>query len=271
VKARQIVLAAVLLACGGLGMVPGAAFAAEPAKPAAQPTISAEASAALLRMGHTLAAKEFSFTADTIRVYSDAGGDFLHIFHRMSVVVQRPNHLLVNSQGDDGAAKIVFDGKTAYVYSPEQNKYAAIAVPGGTIEAMLKEAVGRLGVDFPLADFLSSAPNKAFLTGVTAGRVVDTVTIDGNPYLHLFFNQPPGIELELWLSKNDQSLPARLIVTYFNLPGQPNFIAQFSDWNFAPQLSSADFTFQPPAGAQRVALKPVQAPPAAGPAKGAKR
>jgi hypothetical protein len=269
VKARQIVLAAALFAYGGLGMAPSASLAAEPAK-AAQPAISAEASAALLRMGHTLAAKEFSFTASTIRVYSDAGGDFLHIFHRLSVAVQRPNHLLAQSVGDDGAAKIVFDGKTAYVYAPQQNKYAAIAVPTGTIEAMLKEAVGRLGVDFPLADFLSAAPNKAFLTGVTAGRVVGTVTIDGNRYLHLFFNQPPGIELELWLSNNDQSLPARLIVTYLNLPGQPNFVAQFSDWNFAPQLSPADFTFQRPAGAQRVALRPVQAPPAAEPAKGAK-
>ena len=40
-------------------------------------------------------------------------------------------------------------------------------------------AMGRLGVDFPLADFLTDAPNKAFLSGVTAGRVVNTVMIDG--------------------------------------------------------------------------------------------
>ena len=126
---------------------------------------------------------------------------------------------------------------------------------------MLKEAVGRLGVDFPLADFLSSAPNKAFLTGVTSGRVVNTITIDGQPYLHLVFNQPPGIQLELWLSKNDQSLPRRLIVTYLSLPGAPNFIAEFSNWNFDIHPSAADFAFQPPAGAEKVALKPVQAPP----------
>ena len=50
----------------------------------------------------------------------------------------------------------------------------------------MKEVVGRLGVDFRLADFLSEAPNKAFLTGVSSGRVVNTVTIDGAPYDHLF-------------------------------------------------------------------------------------
>jgi uncharacterized protein DUF2092 len=109
---------------------------------------------------------------------------------------------------------------------------------GTTIDGMLKEAVGRYGVDFPLADFLSEAPNKAFLTGVTSGRVISTVTIDGAPYDHLFFSQAPGIELELWLPKNEQSLPRRLIVTYRSLLGQPNFIAEFSDWKSAAIPSS---------------------------------
>ncbi len=252
-----------------LGVTPVPGFAAEPAKQA-KPAISEEASAALLRMGQTLRAEQFSFQAKTIRVYSDTGGDILHIFHTMKVVVHRPDRMLAESTGDDGSMKIVFDGKNAYVYSTQENKYAEIPVPGGTIEAMLKEAIGRLGVDFPLADFLSEAPNKAFLTGVTQGRVVNTVTIDGAPYLHLLFKQPPGIELELWLSKNDQSLPRRLIVTYLTLPGQPNFIAEFSDWNFDIHSPDAEFAFQPPAGAQQVALKPAGAPPPAK-SKGAKK
>ena len=233
------------------------AYAAGPAKP----SVSEEASAALLRMGQSLRAEQFSFEVRTIRVYADASGEPLHIFHTMKVTVHRPNRLLVEVTGDDGSSKIAFDGKTALVYSATQNKYASVPVPEGTIEGMMKEAVGRLGVDFPLADFLSEAPNKAFLTGVTSGRVVSTVTIDGAPYDHLFFSQPPGIELELWLSKNEQSLPRRLIVTYRSLPGQPNFIAEFSDWNFNIHPSDAEFAFQPPAGAEQVALKPPPAPP----------
>jgi hypothetical protein len=234
-----------------------------------KPSISPEAGAALLRMGQTLRSEQFSFQVNTIRVYSDTNGDSLHIFHTSRVVVRRPNRLLAETTGDDGSTKVVFDGKIGYVFSSSKNKYAEIPVPGGTIEALLKEAVGRLGVDFPLADFLSEAPNKAFLTGVTAGRVVDTVTIDGAPYLHLFFTQPPGIQLELWLANDAQALPRRLIVTYLTLPGAPNFIALFSDWNFNIHPSDALFAFTPPAGAQQVALKPVGPPPAAK-AKGGK-
>jgi len=252
-----------LLAGSIFGVTPVNLTAAPPAKPA-KPAISEEASAALLRMGQTLRAEQFSFQARTIRVYSEANDEPLHIFHTLKVTVHRPNRLLAESTGDDGSHKLIFDGKTLTLFSPQEKKYVSIPVPEGTIEKMLKEAVDDLGIDFPLADFLSEDPNKAVLTGVTAGRMVNTVTIDGVPCDHLFFFQPPGIELELWLEKNDRSLPRRLVVTYRSLPGQPNFIAEFSDWNLNIHPSGADFVFQPPAGAAQVELKPIAA---AAPAK----
>ena len=255
-KLRDALTGGLLAILGFLPVTIPGAYGADPAKP----SISKEAAEDLLRMGQTLRVEEFSFQAKTIRVYADPNGEPLHIYHAIRVTVHRPNRLLVDVNGDDGSTKLAFDGKTAIVYSTTANKYASIPVPEGTVEAMMKEAVGRLGVDFPLADFLSEAPNKAFLTGVTSGRVVNTVTIDGAPYDHLFFSQPPGIELELWLSKNEPSLPRRLVVTYRSLPGQPNFIAQLSDWNLNIHPADAEFAFQPPAGAEQVALKPVAAP-----------
>jgi hypothetical protein len=263
VQLRHIAIFGGLLAGIALGSFPNTLLAAETAKQA-QPAISEEANAALMRMGQTLRAEQMSFQARTIRVYADPNGEPLHIFHTLKVTMHRPNRLLAEVNGDDGSNKLVFDGETAIIYSAAQNKYASIPVPEGTIAGMLKEAVGRLGVDFPLADFLSDEPSKAFLTGVTAGRVVNTVTIDGAPYDHLFLFQPPGIELELWLAKSQQALPRRLIVTYRTLPGQPNFIAEFSDWNFSIQAPDADFAFQAPAGATQVELKPVATAPAAG-------
>ena len=71
-------------------------------------------------MGHTLGAERFSFQARTIRVYSDVGGQLLHIFHALKIVVLRPNRLFAEASGDDGTTKLVFDGKTAYVFSPTQ-------------------------------------------------------------------------------------------------------------------------------------------------------
>lgn len=238
-------------------LTPVMSRAAEPST-SPPPQISAEATEALQHMGATLRARQFSFQAKTLRVYAGPKGEPLHIFHTLDVTVDRPNRLLVVRNGDDGPGKLVYDGKTLFIYASQGNKYASIPVPN-TIEGMMKEAMGRLGVDFPLADFLSDAPDKAFLSGVTEGEVVNTVIIDGIPCLHMFFVQPPGLQLELWVENNAQALPQRLIITYRSLPGEPNFVASFSNWNFSIHPSDADFVFQPPPGAQRVALKPPAA------------
>jgi hypothetical protein len=270
VKLSHLSLLLSLLGGGIITVVPVALPPLHAATQQKAPEITGEASAALLRMGETLRAEQFSFQAQTIRVYADTNGQLLHIFHTMKVVVHRPNRLLVDVTGDDGSRKLVFDGKNALIYIADQNKYASIPVPEGTISAMMEQVMGRLGVDFPLADFLTDAPNKAFLTGVTSGKVVNIISIDGSPYLHLLFSQPPGIELELWLAKNEQSLPRRLIVTYRNVAGQPSFIALFSDWDFNIHPADADFSFQPPANAAQLQLKPqATAAPAAG-GKGSK-
>lgn len=245
--------------CAGV-IVP--AFGASPAKP----VISQEASAAMMQMGQTLLAKQFSFQARTLRVYVDTDGRFLHVGDALKVLVRRPDRLRADVDGDDGVHQLFYDGKTLVLYSPATKEYLSIPVPD-TIEGALKEATKRLGVDFPLADFLSPAPNRSILAGVTDAKVVNDVTIDGILSRHLTLFQPPGLELEIWLTKNEQSLPERLFITYRSIPGQPTFIATFSDWNFSVAPTDADFVFQPPQGAKQVELKSPPPPPAK--AKGA--
>jgi hypothetical protein len=262
IKARIAGLAGLLAAsavCAGL-IVP--AFGASPAKP----MISQEARAAMTEMGRTLLAKEFSFQAKTLRVYVGKDGRFLHIGQTLKVVVRRPDRLRVDINGDDGVSQLFYDGKTLVLYHPAEKAYVSFPVPD-TIEGMLKEASKRTGLDFPLADFLSPAANKAILSGVADAEVVNDVTIDGVVCRHLTLFQPPGIELEIWLTKNRQSLPERLFVTYRAIPGQPTFIATFSDWNFSVVPTNTDFAFQPPEGTKQVQLKAAAPPPAK--AKGA--
>jgi hypothetical protein len=261
VKSRYTRTAVGVLACGVVGLL-STARAAEPAS-TTQPGISAEASAAVQQMGKTLSANDLSLQARTIRVYQDQDGQPLHIFHAMKVIAHRPDRLAVKVTGDDGANDLFYDGKTVAIFGAAQNKYARIAAPNN-IQAMMDEVSDRLGVEFPLADLLDTDPGKAFLSGVTSGREVNAVTIDGKPCRHLTFSQTGGIELEVWLDKTEQAVLRRLIVTYRLLPGQPNFIAEFSDWNLTAHPSDAEFVFQPPAGAKEVELKQIEAAPEKG-------
>jgi hypothetical protein len=221
---------------------------------AAAPAISEEASAALVNMGKTLLSKQFSFEVRSIRVYAGPDAQALHIYHDSKITVRRPDRLQVTANGDDGTVKMFYDGKSLSILHVDSNKYTTIPVPD-TLQKMMEAAMGKLHVDFPLADFFTDAPNKAFLTGVTSGKQVGTVTIDGTPCRHLYFSQTGGIELELWLEQNEKSLPRRLIVTYTSLPGSPSYIAAFSNWDFSIQPTDSDFTFTPPAGATQLDLK----------------
>jgi hypothetical protein len=227
------------------------AVAATPPKPA----INEDARSALAQMGTALLAKEFSFHAHTIRVYESQGKEQLHIVHDFEATVRRPDRLLVAGTGDDGPRKLIYDGSNVVFALGDGKTYATLPVPN-TIQQMMHVVMGRFGVDFPLADFLTEAPDKAFLTGVTAGREVNTVTIDGVPCRHLVFSQPPGIELELWLEK-DRAVPRRLIVIDNALPGSPNFVAEMSNWNFGVHPADADFTFTPPEDAKQVDFSAV--------------
>jgi hypothetical protein len=256
-----------LAAAAAIGAVTTTASPVRAANPP-KPAISEEASAAVTQMGKTLLADQFSFRARTLRVYAEANGQPLHIAHSMKVTLRRPDRLLVDLTGDDGSTKLTYDGKTVTIFGVEAKKYATISVPN-TLQGMLETVMGKLGVDFPLADFLTNAPDKSFLFGVTAGREVNTVTIDGVPCRHLLFTQPPGIELELWVEKNDRALPRRLIATYRSEPGQPSFVAELFDWDFSIHPTDAEFAFQPPQGAAQIELKPAAA--ASAKPKGAKQ
>jgi hypothetical protein len=56
----------------------------------------------------------------------------------------------------------------------------------------------------------------------------------------------------VWISQGDRPLPLRVVLTYKNTPGQPQFRAQFSDWNFDIKPADSLFAFTPPAGVNRI-------------------
>ena len=241
----------------GLATVP-TAHAQEPALPV-RPALSEDADAALATLNKTLSASELSFSAKTSRVYLNESGQPLHIFHTMKVLVRRPDRLKIQVTGDDGANDLFYDGKTVSLFSPDRKVYSVMPAPGG-IPAALTEVLDRLNIDFPLVNFFGVSPDQSLLRKVIAGWQVGTATIDGVECRHLFFHQMAGTEMELWVENTNAAIPRRLIVTYRLLPGQPRFVAEFTNWDSKAHPSDSVFAFQPPADAKQVELTPAVAP-----------
>lgn len=216
----------------------------------ADDAIDQQAKDAVTNMGKTLSTGAFSFQSNTIRLYEKDNLP-LHIFHSAQILVRRPDRLMVSIDGDDGRAQIGYDGKTLTVYSVTGNKYGQMPI-SGSIETMLRAASERMGVDFPLADLLADQPGQAFLDGVMTGKKLGEVSVDGQKCNHFFFLQPPGIELELWSEADERSLPRRIAITYRSIPGEPQFLAEMSDWKLGITPPDDAFIVRIPAGAAKV-------------------
>jgi hypothetical protein len=120
--------------------------------------------------------------------------------------------------------------------------------------------MNNLDMRFPLADLLSSKLAETLSARVRAIYYVEQASIAGVPCDHLAFRGDQA-DAQLWIARGDQPLPYRLVITYKKAEGQPQFWAQFSDWNLSPDIPDSLFVFTPPEGAAKIAFaspKPVQ-------------
>ncbi|MCS4093694.1 MULTISPECIES: DUF2092 domain-containing protein [unclassified Rhizobium] len=208
---------------------------------------------AVSQMGRTLMATDLATTARTIRVYLDESGRPLHIFHTMKIAAHRPDRIAVEISGDDGQQSLYYDGKAASAFFPGSKKYVVIPA-SGDIPSALDEVADKLAVDFPLGALFAASPEKVLLDDAISARQVGTDKVDDIECRHLFFAQRSGIDLELWVENNSAATPHRLVVTYRTLPGEPSFISEFTSWKTDERPSDSDFSFHPPADAEKIEL-----------------
>jgi hypothetical protein len=168
------------------------------------------------------------------------------------LTLSRPDHLRIESERSSGEkALVIFDGKEITVYQTNENIYASTAKPG-TLDEAIKYAVGNLKIRFPLAMMLLSTFPSELDSRVVSADYVEKTTIADVPCDHLAARTPQGVDFQVWIAQGDQPVPRRIVITYRGETGQPQFWADLSDWNLAPDVSDSLFAFTPPNGAERI-------------------
>jgi hypothetical protein len=61
-----------------------------------------------------------------------------------------------------------------------------------------------------------------------------------------------AVDVQLWVAEGEDPVIHRLVITYTELPGEPQYRALLSDWNFSPEIDATTFTFTPPADARKI-------------------
>ncbi|MHB8110956.1 MAG: DUF2092 domain-containing protein [Syntrophorhabdaceae bacterium] len=223
----------------------------------AQPRTSVspgEAKAILMRMAEFMAkTKSFSVNLwDTYDVYQESGQK-IEFGEKRKITVVRPDRLRAEIEESDGDKHmVIFDGKDLTMSSPGRNVYAKTP-KSGTIDDAVVYFVRDLGMKLPLAVLLLTTAPKELEQRTLTLDYVEKTDILGTPAHHLA-GRTESVDYQVWIAEGDKPLPLRVVLTYRNETGQPQFRAQLSDWNLAPQAPASMFVFAPPPGAQQIAF-----------------
>ena len=178
------------------------------------------------------------------------------------VAVARPDRLRMEQTRSDGVQDlVVFDGKTLTVLNGELGVFAQAPQPGSIDDAVVY-FVRDLGMRLPLAALLTSRLPAELETRVKAVDYVEYTEILPVPAHHIAA-RTDTVDFQVWIADGDKPLPLRVVLTYVNEPGQPQFRAQFLDWRLQPPTGADVFRFDPPKDARQIAFA-VQVPAIAG-------
>lgn len=227
----------------------GGARAAE--EQAAEPAVEPEAIALLARATDRLAAAErFSIRIRTLFDIVQDSGQKLQFGTWDELTVRRPDRAAATFRRDDGhVRRVQYDGARITLYDERENVYGQFAVPA-TLDETLDFLELEVGAPMPLADLLYS--DLSHLAEAAAeGTVVGLSRVVEWECDHLAF-RGEAVDFQVWIQRGDDPLLRKVVITYKELPGAPQFGAVFLEWDFSPKTPDELFTFTPPAGADRI-------------------
>jgi hypothetical protein len=201
-------------------------------------------------------------SADAFRVkaevtYEDVlnSGKKLQLSRLAEVMVRRPNRVRAEVLDDRGNRRVYYDGKSLSMHHLDQNVYATVDAPE-TIDEMIDSLRAKYGIAMPLADLLVSDIDKNFRENAQKGIYVGLHYHQGVKHHHLLLSNQ-NVDFQVWIEDSARPVPKKIVITYVKEPGQPQFTAILTDWDFAPRLPDLVFDFAPPVDADEVDVLPL--------------
>lgn len=246
----------------GLVLALGMCTAAISAQAAQGGPMDSRAVEKLQRMSEVLAkAQTLNLKAESLYDQVEISGVKIKRGVAHEVVLRRPDSLYYRSVRDDGKVREGrYDGKSLTIVPEGGGAYARIDAPGG-LDTMLDLIQADYQVNVPVVDLLYvdlyGRVDDFLLSGVYLGER----TVGGEVLDHLSF-ETTGADWQLWLERGDRPLPRRVVVTYVNTPGEPEYFTAIDSWELDREAEDSLFHFEPPADWRHIEVP--KAPPQAG-------
>ncbi len=243
-------LAAALFLAASVHAAPQAPKAKE-APPAAvpRPRVVEDRADELLKEMSAFLAKTPRFALEAEETFDEvyAGAPRIQFTNLRRVAVQRPARFAADATGDTLNRAVWYDGKTLTALDKDDNTYLTVEMPA-TIDGVLDKLADEYGVVVPLSDILGADAYATLMEGVVYGEYLGIHQAAGVPCHHLAFSQET-IDWQIWIDAGEQRLPRKILITYAEEPGAPQYTATIRRWSLEPKFDDTLFQFEAPEGA----------------------
>ncbi len=219
----------------------------------AGPPSSGEEASALLNKTADFLSKAGQFSV-TIRAGYDAvqeSGQKIEFGEIRKVTLRRPDRFRTDIERSDGQkGLVIFDGKDIIIFNEKDKVYAKASSPGD-LDGAVTYLIKGLGIPLPLAMMYLSRLPLEIENRVRSVETVEQTTILDVPCVQLAA-RTDDVDFQIWVPSKGDPLPRRIVITYKNEKGQPQFWANLSDWNLSPNPSDQLFAFAPPEDVRQI-------------------
>jgi len=231
------------------------------------PPCAAEENAAAARieaMANRLATTpRLAVTVDCAYDVLQASGEKIEFGERRELTLRRPDRTRFDVMRRDGTRRgLVFDGQRLTVFDLDAKVYAVLEKPG-TVDAALAYYTHDLHMRLPLRELFAADLPQHLRGLIGSARLVGRETIAGVATDHVAF-RGEAADVQLWIAREGDPLPQRIVITYRLAAGTPQFAGDFRNWNFNPDVPDSAFTFAPLADMQRIPILKPGGEPAVG-------
>lgn len=234
------------------GILVVAASAAE-----VKPAVNPKADELLRHMSDYLArAPFFSVDAEIWQDIRLRSGQQVQAGRTVTVQVRRPNHYHAEIRSTRHSRALFYNGKSITLVNRKKNFYGRVPAPA-TLNEAVDVASDRFGITLPLEDIVVSDPYRSAMRNIVSGIYLGPVTVLGVPCEHLAFSLG-SVDWQLWVEQGTKPVPRKIVFTYKDEEGAPEYTVILSKWDFQTQLPDKLFSFEPPAGASRIRVAAIK-------------
>ena len=180
-------------------------------------------------------------------------GQKIEFGERRELTLRRPDRVRVDVTRRDGSRRgLLFDGTQLTAFDLDEKVYATVPKPG-TVDAALAYYTQDLKMRLPLRELFAADFSQHLKDVLGSARLVGKETVGGAATDHVAFRGDTA-DVQLWIARDGDPLPQRIVITYRLAEGQPQFEADFHGWTFTPDVPDSAFTFVPAAGAEKIPI-----------------